>query len=187
MCHPFAQPICENKSFEPDHLISSRHPIWEISNNDHQFFLRALSQKEDDFLGIINQVLKIKGIFEWFVFASKHLHHDIPTNGHLHHDIPIRRHLHHKTFASPSLWENIYIMFWIHVLASSWINLASPSWHGTSASWKLHLHPCQGALASKIMKKKSRFASCFVCVHRGLTSRSVVKSLSIAYWGTMVA
>ena len=29
-------------------------------------------------------------------FASKHLHHDIPTSEHLHHDIPIRRlsHLH---------------------------------------------------------------------------------------------
>ena len=25
---PLAQPICEDKSFEPDHLISSRHPIW---------------------------------------------------------------------------------------------------------------------------------------------------------------
>ena len=32
-----------------------------------------------------------------------------------------------------------------------------------------------------IRNKKSRFASCFVCIHRGLTSSSVVKSLSIAY------
>ena len=45
MCHPFAQPICEDKSFEPDHLISSQHPIRMISNSDHQF-LGTLIQKK---------------------------------------------------------------------------------------------------------------------------------------------
>ena len=54
----FAQPNCENKSFEPDHRIPSQYPIQRflivIIN-----FLRALSQKEDDFSRIINQVLKI--------------------------------------------------------------------------------------------------------------------------------
>ena len=72
----FAQSNCENKSFEPDHQILSQCPIRRfltvITN-----FLGALSQKEDDFSGIINQVLKMfwfqalrkprfenKGIFE---------------------------------------------------------------------------------------------------------------------------
>ena len=58
-CHHFAQPNCENKSFEPDHQIPSQCPIQRFSNSDHQIFLGALSQKEDDFSGIINQVLKI--------------------------------------------------------------------------------------------------------------------------------
>ena len=38
MCHLFAQPNCENKSFEPDHQISSKCPIQRFSNSDHQFF-----------------------------------------------------------------------------------------------------------------------------------------------------
>ena len=73
---PFVQPNCENKSFGPDHQILNQCPIRRfltmITN-----FLGSLSQKEDDFLGIINWVwnyfgfrhweslvLKIKGIFE---------------------------------------------------------------------------------------------------------------------------
>ena len=87
-------------------------PRSKISNSDHQFF-GALSQKEDDFSGIINQVLRIfwfqalwKPCFEnkenfWIncvcikTFASRHTswghsHHDIPTRGHLHHCIPTR-------------------------------------------------------------------------------------------------
>ena len=38
-----------------------------------------------------------------------------------------------------------------------------------------------------VRNEKSRLTSHFVCIHRKLTSRSVVKSLSIACWGTMVA
>ena len=71
-------------------------------------FLGALSQKEDDFSWIINQVLRIfwfqtlrKSRFEnkgnfWIkcvcikTFMSWH-----PYKKHLHHDMPIRRHSHH--------------------------------------------------------------------------------------------
>ena len=56
-CHAFAQPICENKSFEPDHQISKLMPHLEISNSDHQF-LGTSSQKKYDFLGKINRILK---------------------------------------------------------------------------------------------------------------------------------
>ena len=58
--HPFAQPNCENKSFELDHQISELMSHPEIPNSDHQFSSGALSKKrEDDFSRIINQVLKI--------------------------------------------------------------------------------------------------------------------------------
>ena len=69
MCHPFAQPICENKSFEPSHQIPSQCPILRFSNSDHQiFFLEALSKKKkDDFSGIINQDLEIC----WFQAPKK--------------------------------------------------------------------------------------------------------------------
>ena len=36
-----------------------------------------------------------------------------------------------------------------------------------------------------IRNKKSRLASHFVCIHKNLTSRSVVKNLPIAYKGTV--
>ena len=97
---PFAQPNCGNKSFELDHQIPSRCPIRGFLTVITNFW-RALSQKLYDFSGVINQVLKmfgfrrwgslvlkIKGIFEWIMSASKHLHHDIPTRGHSHHCIP---------------------------------------------------------------------------------------------------
>ena len=59
-CHPFTQPNCEkNKYFEPDHHISELMAHSKIANNDHQFSSRALSQKENNFSWIINQVLKI--------------------------------------------------------------------------------------------------------------------------------
>ena len=55
---PFAQLNCENKSFVPNHQILSQCPIQRfltvITN-----FLRALSKKEYDFSGIINQALRI--------------------------------------------------------------------------------------------------------------------------------
>ena len=57
-CHPFAQPNCENKSLEPDHQIFELMSHSKIFNSDHQF-LGVLSQKMDDFLRIINRVLKI--------------------------------------------------------------------------------------------------------------------------------
>ena len=41
-------------------------PHSEISNSDHQF-LEALNKKEDDFVGIINQVLKMF----WFQALKK--------------------------------------------------------------------------------------------------------------------
>ena len=56
------------------------------------------------------------------MFGLEHLHHGIPTKGHLHHDVPIRRHSH------------------LHL------------YEETSASWKLHLHPCQEAIASELKK-----------------------------------
>ena len=37
MGYLFAQPNCENKSFKPDHQISSKCPIQRFSNSDHQF------------------------------------------------------------------------------------------------------------------------------------------------------
>ena len=37
-CHPFAQPICENKSFESDHQIPSKYLVQRFSNSDHQLF-----------------------------------------------------------------------------------------------------------------------------------------------------
>ena len=103
---PFVQPNCENKSSEPDHQIPNQYPIRRfltvITN-----FLRPLSQKKDNFSGIINQVLKmfwfqalrksrlkIKEFFEWIMSASKQ-HHDIPIRGHSHH-----KHTPKRTFAS---------------------------------------------------------------------------------------
>ena len=47
--------------------FSSKCPIQRFSNSDHQFFLGALSQKEDDFSWIINQVLRIL----WFQLLWK--------------------------------------------------------------------------------------------------------------------
>ena len=38
MRHLFAWPNYRNKSFEPDHQISSKCPIRRFSNSDHQFF-----------------------------------------------------------------------------------------------------------------------------------------------------
>ena len=58
----FAQPNCENKSFEPDHQIPSQCPIRRFSNSGHQFFLGALSkEKEDDFSG--NNKSRFENIF----------------------------------------------------------------------------------------------------------------------------
>ena len=54
----FAQPNCEDKSFEPDHQILSQCPIQRFLTLITSF-LGASSQKEDDFSRIINQVLKI--------------------------------------------------------------------------------------------------------------------------------
>ena len=54
----FAQPNCENKSFEPDHQIPSQYPIQKFLTVI-TIFLGALSKKEDDFSWIINQVLRI--------------------------------------------------------------------------------------------------------------------------------
>ena len=103
-CHLFAQPNCKNKSLESDQQISSQCPIRKfltvITN-----FLRALSQKKDDFSGNNKSrfknifvssakealILKTKGILNKLCLRPKHLHHGIPTRGHLHHGIPTRR------------------------------------------------------------------------------------------------
>ena len=45
--HPFAQPNCENKSFEPYHQISELMSHPEISNNDHPFPSGVLSKKKE--------------------------------------------------------------------------------------------------------------------------------------------
>ena len=79
-----------------------------------------------------------------------HLHHDIPTKSICIMTYPLEGIYTTRFCASPSLQEDICIVVWIRALASSWINLASPSWHGTSVSWKLHLHPCQEAFVSEI-------------------------------------
>ena len=55
---PFAQPNCEDKSFEPNHQILSQCPIRRFLTVITSF-LGASSQKEDDFSRIINKVLKM--------------------------------------------------------------------------------------------------------------------------------
>ena len=137
---PFAQLNYENKSFEPDHQILSqcliRRFLTVITN-----FLGALSQKEDDFSGIVNQALRIfwfqalrkprfenKGNFWINCVCTKALRvmiylqggiciHCIPTSEHLHHDIPT------WTFTSWHTYMNICIIahpqWGIHAMAYS--------------------------------------------------------------------
>ena len=51
--------------------------------------------------------------------------------------------------------------------------------------WTFHI--CILVKNISIENEKSRLASHFVCIHRKSTSKSVVKSLSIAYQGTIFA
>ena len=123
-------------------------------------FLRALSQKEDDFSWIINQVLRIfwfqalwKPRFEnkrnfWLnCVCTKAFRvmiylqggiciHCIPTRGHLHHGIVPSGHSHHDiptwTFTSWHTYMNIYIMTYLH----EHLHHGIPTW--TFASWHTH-------------------------------------------------
>ena len=119
---PFAQPNCENKSFEPDHQIPSHCPIRRFLTMITNFFgsLKSkrrwlfrnnkLSLKIFWFQALRKPRFENKGNF-WInyvcikAFASLHahkrafasLHTYKRTLGHSHHDISTRRHLHHCT------------------------------------------------------------------------------------------
>ena len=58
------------------------------------------------------------------MFASEHLHHEIPTRGHWHHGIPTMGHLHHKS----CIFERRHV-------------------HHMDIS---HLHPCKRTFASEM-------------------------------------
>ena len=96
------------------------------------------------------------------MFASKHSHHGIL----------IRRHLHHGlNMCTGTIMDKLCIC--------------------TSASdiyiiWTFRICILVKSVCIR-NEKKSRLASHCVCIHKKLTSRSVVKSLSIACYGTMFA
>ena len=129
-----------------------------------------------------------------------HLHHDIPTKGHSHHGILTRRHLHHD-IPTRGICIMAYPQRGICIMTSPLEDIC------ISISVRRHLHhglnACTGIIMNKlciytlawdiciiwtfriyilvksicIRNEKSRLASHFVCIHRKLTSRSVVKSL----------
>ena len=130
-----------------------------------------------------------------------HLHHDIPTwtftswhpyKKHLHHDMPIRRHLHHKTFCI-SIFVRRHLHCNLNMCAGTIMDkfrICTPAWDIcimkiTSLKGEhvhhmdiLHLHHCEKTFASE-MKNLDLHHILFAFI-RKLTSRSVVKSLSIA-------
>ena len=87
----------------------------------------------------------------------------------IHITISVSRHLHHGLNVGTSIIMNK-------------LCISIPAWD--ICIMEIAFASLSGSIC--IRNKKSRLASCFVCIHRRLTSRSVVKSMSIAYWGTML-
>ena len=186
--------ICENKFFESDHQISSkcliRRFLTVITN-----FLGALSKKKKmTFWEIASQDLKIF-LFQtlrmpWFWKQREFLNKlclrqnirimTYPQGGicimtcpleHICISISVRRHLH------PGLNTCIGIIM-------NKLCICTPAWD-ICIIWTFHICILIKSVCNK--NEKSRLASHFVCIHRKLTSRSVVNSLSIRCWGKMVA
>ena len=125
------------------------------------------------------------------MFASKHSCHDIPTRGYSHSLHTYKRtftpwHTPERTFTS---WHTLNETFasQLNMCTSAIIDklcICTPAGNICIINKKLHLHLRQEALTSEM---KNRLALHFVCIHRKLTSKSVVKGLSIACEGTMFA
>ena len=159
-------------------------PYLEISNSDHQLFWDLKSKKKYDSSGNNKSkfenisvsgveealILKTKWILNKLCLHPKHSHHGIPTRGHLHYGIPTKRYLHHGlNMCTNTIMDKLCICAFASDICIIWTDI------------------CVIKKSICIRNEKSRLAPHFVCIHRKLTSRSMVKSLSTACWGTMVA